>query len=89
MWWRVLVVMALGTWVGGVLLVGLLLNRYRIDQGPTVLVLDASRGWGLHQADLVVLAVATLPVLVAALVATLARLLSLGPRDGRRRSGGW
>ena len=72
--WKVALVVLLLLWLAGVLLVGLLLNRYRIDQGATVLVLDEARGWGLHRMDLLVIAIATLPLLVAALIATLARL---------------
>ncbi len=71
-------------WPAGVLLIGLVLNTYRIDQGPTVLVLDASRGWGLHRMDLLMIAIATLPVLIAGLIATFAQLVTPRSTDRRR-----
>lgn len=62
-------------WCGGVLLLALFLNDRRIDEGPTVLVLDQSRGWGLHRTDVVLIGVAFLPLLVFALVWVLVTLV--------------
>ena len=85
--WRLGLGIVLAGWFVGVLLLGLVLNTSRIDEGPTVIVVDAARGWGLHRMDLVMIAVAVLPVLVTALVATLMLLASSGspaPRPDRR-----
>ena len=79
--WRIVLAVLLILWLVGVLLVGLALNACRIEQGATVLIVDRSRGWGLHRMDVAVIAIATLPVLVTALVATLARLVSPRPPD--------
>ncbi len=90
-WWRIGLGIVLVGWFAGVLFVGLVLNTFRIDEGPTVIVVDAARGWGLHRMDLVMIAAAVLPILVTALVATLALLAPPGTpahRPERRHQAG-
>ena len=72
----VLMVTLLGLWVCAVLLIGFVINQYRIDEGATVLVIDRSRGWGLHQMDLIVAAVAVLPVLLTCLIVIVVQLIA-------------
>lgn len=87
MWWRIGLAVVLVLWMVGVLLLGLVLNAFRIDEGPTVIVLDAARGWGLHRMDLRIIAVAVLPILISGLLAIVAQLLT--PRPRRRRPERW
>ncbi len=78
--WRLAVVLMLIGWMLAVLLAGLVLNAFRIDEGPTVVVLDASRGWGLHRMDLMMIAIAVTPVELVCLGLVLSSLLR-GDRD--------
>lgn len=68
---RVLIGGLVAIWIGGVLLLALLMNRWRLREGPTWLVLDRQRGWGLHRMDVEMVALAMAPIAVAGVIGTI------------------
>ena len=71
MYRRTLIAGLLAAWAGTVVFIALLMNRWHLREGPTLLVLDRARGWGLHRMDIEMVAVAMAPVALAGVVGTI------------------